>query len=60
MNKRRCPDCHDLIDSLWCEHCMFEYYDCGTCGKVFGDESDAADCEYEHRTVLDDIVDAID
>jgi|3_EtaG_2_1085321.scaffolds.fasta_scaffold00329_30 hypothetical protein len=23
-------------------------------------ESDAADCEYEHRTVLDDIVDAID
>lgn len=60
---KRCPDCHGSLSGdqgLYCHDCEFEHYDCGMCGKVFNDESKAADCEYSHRTVLDDIVEALD
>jgi len=65
---KRCPDCRGPLGGtgslsgdmgpLYCHDCEFEYYDCGTCRKVFNEEAEAGDCEYGHRTVLDDIVDA--
>ena len=56
----KCPDCNGTLVGTYCHDCEFEFYDCGICGKVYGDESEAGDCEYDHRTVLDDLVDAVD
>ncbi len=55
-----CPACLDVLDdNAWCNLCEFEFYRCGVCRIVYDDESRAGDCEYSHRTVLDDIVDAV-
>jgi hypothetical protein len=55
-----CPVCLDVLMDDWCNLCEYEVHRCGTCRKVFDDESDAGDCEYDHRTVLDDLADVVD
>ena len=66
----KCPDCYGTLGGTgslsgdqgpnYCHDCEFDYYACGICGKVFNDESEAGDCEYDHRTVLDDLADVVD
>ena len=67
----RCPDCgyplgmpyqevpEDSMSDLWCDYCQYEHHSCPTCGEPYSEESDAGDCEYSHRTVLDDMIDAL-
>jgi len=58
-NRPECPDCGNRLSGLYCSHCEFKFFDCPICNEVFDEESDAADCEYDHRTVLDDLADVV-
>ena len=57
-----CPEqyCDEhLAASGYCMTCDREYPYCPTCLDAYYGEDEANDCYRSHRTVLDDIVDAV-
>ena len=59
-----CPDLDEwsteTVPVANCTLCNREWFRCITCEERYTDESEQASCFQSHRTVLDDIIDAVE